>query len=61
LELFKSPQTFETGADRQRHVFREQGTWQAVVDDMTDCWARSLQQSLGEVPNSVQPKTKSSK
>ena len=33
---------FETGADRQRRIFRQTGNWQAVIDDMKSRWVAEL-------------------
>jgi carboxylate-amine ligase len=33
---------FETGAERQRRVFRQSGSWRAVVDDMRRHWVAEL-------------------
>jgi glutamate---cysteine ligase / carboxylate-amine ligase len=43
LEPFLKLPDFETGADRQRQVFRESGRWQQVVDDMCDRWTHGLE------------------
>jgi carboxylate-amine ligase len=43
-ELQRAP--LELGADRQRHIYRQAGNWQAVIDDMKHRWA----QELDEVP-----------
>jgi gamma-glutamyl:cysteine ligase YbdK (ATP-grasp superfamily) len=37
---------FETGADRQRRLYRETGSWKALVDDM----AQRLSQELDAAP-----------
>jgi carboxylate-amine ligase len=36
----------ESGADRQRRIYRQTGNWQAVVDDMTHRW----EEELGGIP-----------
>jgi carboxylate-amine ligase len=39
---------FETGAERQRRVFRQSGSWRAVVDDMRRHWAAELVRAHSE-------------
>jgi gamma-glutamyl:cysteine ligase YbdK (ATP-grasp superfamily) len=34
LAPFHSLESFESGAQRQRRIYREQGNWKAVTDDM---------------------------
>jgi carboxylate-amine ligase len=38
---------FEPGAARLRHLFRQTGSWQAVVDDMRCRWALELEDAPG--------------
>jgi len=38
--------SLETGAARQRRVFRDQGQWQSVVDDMCDRWSQGFAADL---------------
>lgn len=33
---------FETSADRQRRLFRENGNWKSLIEDMTRRWAEEL-------------------
>lgn len=37
------PQSFESGAERQRRIFRQAGSWQAVVDDLRTRWDGELE------------------
>jgi carboxylate-amine ligase len=34
---------FESGADRQRRLYRERGDWKAEIDDMKQRWAQDLE------------------
>jgi carboxylate-amine ligase len=34
----------ETGAERQRRLYRDSGTWQAVIEDMKTRWVEELKQ-----------------
>ena len=43
LEAFQLVAKFESGADRQRRIFRQTGQWKAVTDDLRDRWAGELQ------------------
>jgi carboxylate-amine ligase len=43
LDFFQPVADFETGADRQRRVYRESGDWKAVVNDMKDRWAKDVE------------------
>jgi len=42
LDFFEPLGQFETGAERQRRVYRETGDWKAVTGDMKDHWATSI-------------------
>lgn len=43
-------QPLETGADRQRHIYRQSGAWQAVIDDMKHRWVQELDASTPTTP-----------
>ncbi len=38
---------FETGAERQRRIYRQSGSWHAVVDDLKNHWIEDLEQTAG--------------
>ncbi len=42
LDVFADMDRYEVGADRQRRLYRQTGSWQAVIDDLKDRWAREL-------------------
>lgn len=44
LHSFQPLEAFEMGADRQRHIYRETGKWQAVSEDMRRRWLHELQE-----------------
>jgi carboxylate-amine ligase len=44
LDVFK-PGKFESGADRQRRIYREKGDWKPVVDDMVQRLAAELERA----------------
>jgi carboxylate-amine ligase len=44
LQALQPLEAFESGADRQRHIYRETGRWQAVVDDLRHRWLHELQE-----------------
>ncbi len=43
LAALQPIQHFETGADRQRMIYRDTGDWKAVVADMKQQWAQELE------------------
>jgi len=43
LDVFRPMESFESGADWQRRLFRESGDWKRLVDDMTRRLALELQ------------------
>jgi hypothetical protein len=45
------PTEFESGADRQRRLYREHGTWDRVLDEMKHRWVTELDDLL-PAPNS---------
>lgn len=42
LKAIRPNDTFETGADRLRRLYRETGDWKTLVNDMCDRWSREL-------------------
>lgn len=42
LHAIRPTESFESGADRQRRLFRESGDWKKLADDMTERWAEEL-------------------
>jgi gamma-glutamyl:cysteine ligase YbdK (ATP-grasp superfamily) len=42
LSVLSPADRFESGADRQRRLYRETGSWTALVDDMTTRLAEEL-------------------
>ena len=38
---------FESGADRQRRIYRESGNWKAVIDDLTQRAAPEVRSTIG--------------
>lgn len=44
LHALEPLEAFESGAERQRHLYRETGRWQAVVDDLRHRWLHELQE-----------------
>lgn len=42
LALFQNPENYESGADRQRKLYRETGNWKVVLDDMKARLAQGL-------------------
>jgi carboxylate-amine ligase len=48
LAALQPPERFESGADRQRRLYRETGSWKAVIDDMKARLAQDLE--AGGVP-----------
>ncbi len=45
LNTFLPIDSFESGADRQRRVYRQDGRWQAVIDDLKQRWTHDLEAS----------------
>ncbi len=45
------PGQFESGAERQRRVYRQAGSWQAVVDDLKIRWLEFQQSPSRELPS----------
>jgi carboxylate-amine ligase len=45
LSAFQPLDAFESGADRQRRVYRQAGRWQAVIDDLKKRWHHDLEPS----------------
>lgn len=43
LNAIRPTESFESGADRQRRLFRETGDWKKLVEDMTQRLAQELQ------------------
>jgi carboxylate-amine ligase len=56
LEVLR-PGRFESGAERQRHVYRQSGSWQAVVDDLKNRWLAEVQPSPAVHVNGPDPAT----
>jgi carboxylate-amine ligase len=46
LNAFGTGKDFETGACRQRRLYRETGNWQVVLDDMRSRWQRELTEEI---------------
>lgn len=46
LDVFANVESFESGAGRQRRLFREMGNWQAVLEDMRSLWLRELTEEV---------------
>lgn len=42
LNAIRPTESFESGADRQRRLFRESGDWKKLADDMTERWGQEL-------------------
>ena len=42
LEEFADLDAYETGAERQRRLYRQTGNWQVVINDMKTRWAQEL-------------------
>jgi carboxylate-amine ligase len=42
LKLLQPTNKLETGAERQRKLFRESGNWKSLVEDMTTRWVAEL-------------------
>ncbi len=42
LQAIRPVEAFETGAERQRRMFRDHGNWKTLVDDMTQRWEKEL-------------------
>lgn len=42
LQAIRPTDSFETGAERQRRMFRDHGNWKTLVEDMTQRWAEEL-------------------
>ena len=42
LAPFLPPERFESGSDRQRRVYRDAGSWRAVMDDLSGGLAAEL-------------------
>jgi carboxylate-amine ligase len=42
LDVFRPVERFETGAARRRRLYRQTGSWQAVLDDMRRGWSEEL-------------------
>jgi carboxylate-amine ligase len=40
------PTQMETGADRQRRLYRQHGTWQPVLDDMKNRWMQEIDETF---------------
>jgi hypothetical protein len=38
----------ESGADRQRRIYRHAGNWQAVLKDLKERWSHELDEALAE-------------
>jgi gamma-glutamyl:cysteine ligase YbdK (ATP-grasp superfamily) len=47
LAAFRPVSSFESGAERQRRLYREAGDWKALTRDMTARWAQELEAGPG--------------
>ena len=42
LRALRPSESYESGAERQRRLYRDTGNWQTIIDDMTQRWAAEL-------------------
>ena len=55
LQALQPLELLETGAERQRRIYRDTGTWKSVVDDMKTRWVNELQERLIAKPSVTTP------
>jgi gamma-glutamyl:cysteine ligase YbdK (ATP-grasp superfamily) len=53
LSALRPVDQFETGADRQRRLYREKGNWKVVIDDMKQRLAQELEADAPPAPGSA--------
>jgi glutamate---cysteine ligase / carboxylate-amine ligase len=56
LRALQPLEQLETGADRQRRVYRDTGNWKAVIDDLVGQFSQELDQPAAVRPSSLVPK-----
>jgi len=55
LAALRPSDEFESGADRQRRLYRETGDWHALIDDMTQRLSKELEEKGNAVPAPHRP------
>lgn len=48
LRPFLALDSFESGADRLRRLYRQTGNWRTVIDEMTSRWSRELEEQKSD-------------
>lgn len=59
LRALQPLEQLETGADRQRRVYRDTGNWKAVIDDLVGQFSQELDQPMAVRPSSMISKAES--
>jgi carboxylate-amine ligase len=57
LAALRPTESFESGADRQRRLIRENGDWRWLVDDMIGRWAQELERTVSAPGVPVSPQS----